>query len=47
VTALLEVLIDLFLLSTLSRRPVFWRAVGIIVVCGIAILSNLTEPKGF
>ena len=46
-TALLEVLLDLYLLSTLSRRLVFWLVVAFIVVCGIAVLSNMTEPKDF
>jgi hypothetical protein len=47
VTALLEVLLDLFLLPTLSRRVVFWLVVAVIVVCGIAVLSNMMEPKIF
>jgi len=46
-TALLELLLDLFLLSTLSRRMVFWLAVAVIAVCGIALLSNMAEPRGF
>jgi hypothetical protein len=47
VSALLEILLDLVLLSTLSRRLVFWLAVAVIVVCGIAVVSNMTEPKIF
>lgn len=46
-SALLEILLDLVLLSTLSRRLVFWLAVAVIVVCGIAVVSNMTEPKIF
>jgi hypothetical protein len=47
VSGLLEILLDLFLLSTLSRRLVFWLAIAVIVVGGIAVVSNMTEPKGF
>ena len=46
VIALLEALLDLYLLSTVSRRLVFWLIVAFIVVCGIAVLSNITEPTG-
>jgi uncharacterized membrane-anchored protein len=45
-TALLEVLLDLYLLSTASRRLVFWLVVAFIVIGGIAVLSNMMEPKG-
>ena len=45
-SALLEVLLDLYLLSTLSRRLVFWLVVAFIVVCGIGVLANMTEPGG-
>jgi hypothetical protein len=47
VTALLEVLLDLYLLSTVSRPPVFWLVAAFIVVSGIGVLSNMTEPKVF
>ena len=44
-TALLEVLLEFLLLSTLSRRLVFCLAAAVIIVGAVAIILNLLEPR--
>jgi hypothetical protein len=37
--------LDLLLATYLSRRFVFWLAIAVIIVCGLAAFANMLEPS--
>ena len=38
-------MIDLLLATYLSRRFVFWMAIAVIIICGLAVIANMLEPS--